>query len=558
MLARLTEFFTDEGTPWSRRLWDIGSLLSLEELWEAGDWHARGVLSQAACDWQRAELRTLTGPDVGLGERELRKELTSLLSVPLPEPSPARRRLREVIDHARPGYLDRWASAMNGSPAPGPERFARTVAAHLLDLGWSATHLRSWAARLTADQADLMRIATSAADLARRTPGPYHVLAALSGVPRRDLAESLPHWLSKAEVVAWLRLHGHSTANVRPGGGFLIGVTALDPYGAAEQVRQVVERMIARSSFLRRHRGGVVPLPHMWVAGHAQPIPFRPPARGADVLSLVTEGHLYQVSEPRSRVDDALELAAPVNQSPLGPAVAGAWAAIEALLSHPDDPQEAERSGKAVAADRLAHISACSWPRAELTALAHRHAPPRPDRLSEQLARCTTNLERATCVADALAAHGPDALDFSGSRTRHSDLPAARRMAALLQDPRRVLGNVVATHRITLRRLYRTRNVVLQRLDAGGDAGGVPPHRRTVGRCGVGPGGARRTRSEPAAPGPGSARGRGTEAGRRGDRAVGRQALGAAVTGSPGPAAQGVRRVPRPGGRGRITWRRVS
>ena len=31
-------------------------------------------------------------------------------------------------------------------------------------------------------------------------------------------------------------------------------------------------------------------------------------------------------------IDDALELAAPVNRGALGPAVAGAWAAIESLL----------------------------------------------------------------------------------------------------------------------------------------------------------------------------------------------------------------------------------
>lgn len=82
----MIDYSTDEGTPWARRLWDIGSVLALEELWEAGSWQAQGVLSPAACDWQRAELRTLIGPDRGLGERELRKEITALLSAPPPLP----------------------------------------------------------------------------------------------------------------------------------------------------------------------------------------------------------------------------------------------------------------------------------------------------------------------------------------------------------------------------------------------------------------------------------------------------------------------------------------
>lgn len=471
-LARMIDYFTDEGTPWARRLWDIGSVLALEELWEAGAWQAHGVLSPAACDWQRAELRALIGPDRGLGERELRKELTALLNSPLPEPSPARRRLRQIIDHARTGYLERWAVAVTQAEGPGPERFSRTVAAHLLDLGYSASHLLTWAKALYSERTDTIGIAESAAALARSSPRSFDVLIALGGVPQRELAEPLANWLPKGKVISWLQEHGHDTAGVRPGGGFIYRFYALDAYSAAEQGRQMIERMIARSSFLRRHRGGITPLPSVWVAGHPRPIPVTPPARGADVLTLVNEAHLYRVHDSRSRIDDALELAAPINQGPLGPAVAGAWAAVEALLSHPDDPQDSERSGKAVAADRLAAIIACSWPRAELTSLAHHHRPRKPDELSERLALCATNLERASCVETALSTSGAAVLDFSEARTKHSDRPAAERMTGLLADPRRVLSEVMGTYRIALRRLYRTRNIVLH----GGATQGVALH----------------------------------------------------------------------------------
>lgn len=43
VLARMADYFTDEGRPWPRRLWDIGSVLALEELWEAGYWQAHQV-----------------------------------------------------------------------------------------------------------------------------------------------------------------------------------------------------------------------------------------------------------------------------------------------------------------------------------------------------------------------------------------------------------------------------------------------------------------------------------------------------------------------------------
>lgn len=50
VLARMFDFFADERTPWPRRLWDIGSVLALEELWEAGHWQAHNVLAASALD----------------------------------------------------------------------------------------------------------------------------------------------------------------------------------------------------------------------------------------------------------------------------------------------------------------------------------------------------------------------------------------------------------------------------------------------------------------------------------------------------------------------------
>lgn len=463
VLARMADYFTDEGTPWARRLWDIGSVLALEELWEAGYWQAHGVLSQTACDWQRNELNALIGPDRGLGDKELRKELTELLKKPLPDPSPTRRRLKEIIGHVRVGYLERWAAAVNVpvEERVKPERYSRTVASHLLDLGYSASHLKAWANDLYQARATTADIADSAAELARTPASMFEVLVVLEKVPRRELAEPLENWLDKGKVVSWLREQGHDTSGVRPGGGFIYQVQARDPFSAAEQARQLVERMTARAQFLRRDRGGVEPLPYIWVAGHAKPVPLDPPARGADVLTLVNEGHLYRIASQRSRIDDALELAAAVNRGPMAPAVAGAWAAVESLLSHPDDPKENERSGKAVAADRMAAIIACSWPRAELTALAHRHKPREVDDLTRSIAACTTNQERARLVAEALRTKGAGALDFTRTSTKYSDNPAAQRMADLVQDPRPVLNDVAGAFRIALRRLYRTRNIIL-------------------------------------------------------------------------------------------------
>jgi hypothetical protein len=195
----VTDFFTIDGMPWSRRLWDVGSLLALEELWEAGSWAAQRVLSPAACDWQRRALQAVVGPDIGLGERELRRELNGLLDKPIPEPSPARRRLRELIEHARLGYVERWAVALDRPVADRPrsERLARTIAAHLLDLGYHADYLLAWAEGMSRKQVTAPDLVNAAAELACAPRQRYRVLVALVATPRRDLAERLDTWLPK-------------------------------------------------------------------------------------------------------------------------------------------------------------------------------------------------------------------------------------------------------------------------------------------------------------------------------------------------------------------------
>ncbi|HET9893920.1 MAG TPA: hypothetical protein VFQ44_03200 [Streptosporangiaceae bacterium] len=426
-----------------------------------------GVLSPAATDWQRNELRRAIGPDAGLGERELRQELTAILNERLADPSPARRRLRQLIDHIRIGYLVRWAARLNDSQRPKPERLARTVATHLLDLGYSPQYLLAWAGRLSLEYASVSEIFEAAIDLENASVQTYETLVAFHKIPQRQqLAEPLDNWKSARQVTDWLRGEGHSVAQIRTGGGFIYNFPARDAYGAAAQARIMTERLVARSAFLRRDRGGVEPLPHVWVAGHPTAISLTPPARGADVLSLAHEGHMYKVTGTRSRVDDALELAAAINQGPLGPAVAGGWAAIESLLSNPHDPKD-DRSGKALAADRLAAIITCSWPRAELTTLAHRYQRANDTTLTRQLDSLATNRERCRLLARALSSG--ERIQFSDAYEANSEEAALDRMRNLLAEPRKTLNDVLVPIKVAIRRFYRSRNIVLH----GGSTQGI-------------------------------------------------------------------------------------
>src|SRR5262249_1449845 len=185
VLARLVEFFTPDAAPWPRRLWDIGSVLALEELWEAGRWEALGVLTPTATDWQRCRLRSVIGPEFGLGERELGpgRYGTELLKKGVADPRAGRRRLRQVIDHARVGYLERWAQAMYQPDRPKAERLSRTVAAHLLDLGYSQECLLRWVSELRHAGATATEIVESAAELASASEHEYEVLVGFAKIP---------------------------------------------------------------------------------------------------------------------------------------------------------------------------------------------------------------------------------------------------------------------------------------------------------------------------------------------------------------------------------------
>ncbi|MDQ1250791.1 MAG: hypothetical protein QG597_5171 [Actinomycetota bacterium] len=73
VIARLLEF-TSARSPWNRRLWNVGSILALEEVYEAGRWVDAEVLSQKAVDWQCAELQRVLGQDPAIGSHGLRRE----------------------------------------------------------------------------------------------------------------------------------------------------------------------------------------------------------------------------------------------------------------------------------------------------------------------------------------------------------------------------------------------------------------------------------------------------------------------------------------------------
>ncbi|GAA3959417.1 hypothetical protein GCM10023085_47300 [Actinomadura viridis] len=468
--ARLLDF-TSPTTPWTRRLWDVGAFLALEELHEAGEWVDGGVLHQSAVDWQRNAMEKILGADPAIGTRDVRRRLQETLRTTLTVAGDGRRRLRCLIDTARPGYLARWSDHVAAGTAPGPERVARAVTAHLLDSGHSPSGLHRWlqdgrtrlsAAELVGEAAELLAAPTLT----------WEVIVPFRALPdHEEMAAHLSYWIPAHDAQALLQKAGMSARRTKVAGAMRYRIAARDVERAIEIAYDLVERLQARARF-RATSGRVVPLDQVVIDGWHKPLPLRMPARGVHVRSLASKKRLYAVQrsthrhgqDERSPLDDALEIASALNEGPLAPALAGGWAALESLLTESRDPDE---RGKIVAAERAAALVACSWPRAELTALSYQVRQVSGDDLTGRLDACGSNHARATLLADRLRERR--ALPLVRSWRLESDVAALRRMLDVVDRPRPNLDKVRERLEVSLRRLYRCRNIVLH----GGSTGGV-------------------------------------------------------------------------------------
>lgn len=468
--ARFSDF-TNPKTPWSRRLWDLGTFLSLEELHDVGLWLDRQVLSPSAVQWLQRSLETQLGQDVAFGSRELRQQLTQCLRSDLTIRSDGRRRLRHIIDVARPGYLDRWATQVALEEPPGAERTARAAASHLLDSGHSLVGLRRW----FTDRSGLsaFELLSEAASLVAVSPRSFRIWVPAIDLPSVEtLADPLPNFTRYAD------LHPPIAAQLRDGnakpvlGAFDYMIEARDAERAVEVVVEVVERMRARARFAGS-AGRVTVAREAYVETEDRFIELRVADRGAAIMSLVAEGQLLAVdpaktyAAERHAIDDALELAAPLNSGALAPGISGSWAALEALLTDAQDGDQKE--GKVAAAVHASRLAACSWPRAELTALSYQIDQRRGagSELLDLLDGVATNRDRSEIIAERLRQDGR--LPLKRSWRIQSDAAAVSRMNRLLADPSRVLTQVSGYIEASLRRMYRCRNVIVHGGSTRGD-----------------------------------------------------------------------------------------
>lgn len=444
--ARLLDFF-DSRAPWNRKLWNVGLSLTLREVLEAADAVRAGVLNDISLGFLVNVAQKIVGTDPGAGTLEERQALqSSLRSKPradgLDYHIVAQQELR-----SRPVYLARWATALRGAGRPRAERTARSIGSHLLDIGYSSDFLHRWWKYRLQHQPGIRSIADivdDAQQLALERMRDFEVMAPVSSAIHWRGGPPPREWCLPRQVSEWLRLNRFDVTGVRQDGGFLFTIQSLDPDAAVARVSEVLDQLSARMAVGTRR--GLALLGHVWVKGESEPHETDRTRRGVWVEALDRENQLYD-AHSTGGIHAAIELLSHLQSSSPGAAVAGGWAAIEALLSEPSD--------RAGAADRLAMLVACSFPRAELTMLSYVLSRRNPV-VAALLRNVDENRQRCDVVAVALVAQTINARALSPS-----DRAAVARISEVLTDPSHVLSVVHEHAAIAFRRLYRQRNLVL-------------------------------------------------------------------------------------------------
>jgi len=432
--------------------------LSLKELLEASDQVAAGVVGQTAMAHYAHGIEIATLRDFGVGDESRRKLLGSLLRTDdrnktLAAKGLQYRTIEQLIPEITTEYLKRWSTALTAAPQSAkPERAARSIASHLIDCGLHPQFLHKWwtyKAKYEQEIRTLAELLSEADALASAPPKSYEALLVFEEAPPVDPSKPQPaQWLTNKQVSEWLRSNGFAVAGLRQKGGFLLSGTARDSHSVVATATETASRLTSRVNLGSAHYNRLGVIQEVWIKGEPESVALPQRRRRVEVHSLQRENQLYDLRD-FNVVDAALELVEPLDAQPPSAAVAGGWAAIEALLTGPGD-----RDQRILAGDRMAALVACSFPRAELTTLSY-ELEKQGGTMGDELKGCATNKDRCEVLVRKIE-HGVP-LTFP----RSSDQAALDRLTTLLKTPSRVLKEIEERITESFRRLYRNRNIVL-------------------------------------------------------------------------------------------------
>ncbi|TMR37393.1 hypothetical protein [Actinomadura geliboluensis] len=466
--ARLREL-ADQRAPWHRALWQPGTALALREVLE----YAALVDSKA----QRPEglqyaataaIRQVQG-DPGCGPPDVRElivnHLIPVAAKPVGKaanalPAADQFALEQLCRRVSATYLERWLEAVDGGflatpPAAGhadpTELCARSIIAHLFDAGLSGHHLHRWITAKIAQEgaapADLLREAIAMCADPERTYQVVVPFTRLPGMPEPGSGHLQPdvQHLSTTQLEQICAAE-HLAAPRRGAGALQLRIRARDPWSAVAEAEAFAKRLTTRARLAgkdaRPHDQALVIGTGRWRALET----WQPPAR----LPSIERRSLF-IPQPQSLqgIDDALELLDAAAITTSWATLAGTWAAVEGLLAQPTEPG-------VIAADRIAAILTCSYPRAELLSLVRAWERNGDDATADQLRTRTTRAARIDLVVSALSSGQP-----VPERVSRADPVSAARAIAMLNHAPTILERAREYLCSAVRRLYNQRNLIM-------------------------------------------------------------------------------------------------
>ena len=448
--SRLKDFFALR-TTWHRRLWSIGTVLGLQEVLEyANACITDQVPNTLGLRFVVTTARREVARDPGVAQ--LRSELDRVLArLDSDSPSRVERSAFDELEHltrrAEQEYCLRWKDAAKGIPV---EFTARSLAAHLLDTGFSPDHLFRWLQATQESMKCVGELAEEISSMTERMPARPHGVFVPCSAPYEKPSGSLSvmRWADGTESARWLGEKVPGGESHRHTAGLIVDVEARDPWAAVETARTLIARADARAKVARPSNESISLAGWARVAGSHRTFLGDAPSRRVEVGSLDRAAAVYDFDGGLPpETDDALDLASYMESPSPGAAVTGGWAAIEALLIRPGESKHYE------AADRLAALVTCSFPRAEMTPLAYQHSET-SDILAGQIRAARTNKQKVLLVERHLAGGGRLTL------TNTSDIAAQKRMLNLLGDRASELKKIRQYITESLRRLYNQRNII--------------------------------------------------------------------------------------------------
>jgi hypothetical protein len=427
-------------------------MLLVQEVLEASNFLALGHFSQRTVTGLADEAKLRVRSDPGFAPGAMKNQLMIALAN-VHSNSIARRQLEIVISEMRPLYLESWrAHLLSPGATTNCELIARSLASHMLSLGFSPEKLHQWlqAGQGAGTQTTIEDVIVGLTSLEATSEKDYNVLIPIERI--RGLSVPAPEtWLDNAQAKDWVEGNvGSLSLPPRQSGAFVFQVAALDEWAATEKALECVRQMRAQVSVGHSTVKSMEVGSLAFVSGIPTPMKLPRLSREVNVLSLKRGGMLFdhRMLQSHNRLRSAIDLLDQLESAPIGSAISCGWAAIEALLKRPDETT-------VQAAVDLASVIACSWPRAELTPLCYEYVKNNSDELAAELAAADTNRERCRLMLEAAVSN--PAL----SMTRESSEAALMRMRDLAMSQTETLQHVRDYVASSLIRLYRQRNLIL-------------------------------------------------------------------------------------------------